>query len=127
MAEKLLIDVEDKDVKDSLQHKFSFPKSARILSRKHFAGIMKAGHVCIGKTICMHWRRGKVSCPKLGITVSKRYGKAHDRNLFKRLVREAFREARPFLPSDLEVNISPRKPKLKIRKAELTLDIYLLR
>ena len=36
--------------------------------------------------------------PKLGIAVSKRFGKAYERNRFKRLVREAFRQAKKELP-----------------------------
>ena len=44
----------------------------------------------------------------LGITVSKRYGKAHSRNRFKRVVREAFRHLAPSLPHDLEIHVVPR-------------------
>jgi ribonuclease P protein component len=85
-----------------------FPKSARILSRSHFQAL-KQGRPLIGSAIILEYRQGRSLSPKLGITVSRRFGKAHKRNRFKRVVREAFRTLRPFLPEDLELNILPRK------------------
>lgn len=45
--------------------------------------------------------------PRLGITVTKKFGKAHDRNRFKRVVREAFRLSKHRLPKGLDMNIRP--------------------
>lgn len=45
---------------------------------------------------------------RIGITVSRRYGKAHDRNRFKRLVREAFRLCCAQLPKGIDFNVKPR-------------------
>lgn len=89
-------------------YSLSFPKSARILSRNHYQELARSAQRSSGKWVNMDWRWGKVSCPKLGITVTRRFGKAHLRNRFKRVVREAFRLSLPHLPSTLEINVVPR-------------------
>ncbi len=86
-----------------------FPKDARVRSRNHYYGILKAGNKVFGKTIGVDYRLGRALKPRLGITVSKKYGKAHDRNRFKRVVREAFRSYCLNFPKDLEINVFPRK------------------
>ena len=55
-------------------------------------------------------RRKKVdSTIRLGLAAGKRYGKAHERNRFKRIVREAFRLVQHNLPRDWDLVIRPRK------------------
>lgn len=102
---------------------FKFPKSARILSKRHFNAVFKAGRKLICDQIVIDYRLGKAACPKLGITVSRRYGKAHSRNRFKRLVREAFREYSNSLPVDIEINVIPRLPPQKITKLAIVNDL----
>src|SRR5690242_5588086 len=84
-----------------------FPKSARILTGSHFKLIHRNSTRYLGELIAIHIRQGRPSLPKLGITVSKKFGKSHDRNRFKRVVREAFRELLSTLPPDLEINVAP--------------------
>lgn len=85
-----------------------FPKSARILTSSHYQFLRKHSERLFGKQIIMDIRQGNSKDPRLGLTVSKKFGKAHERNRFKRIVREAFREIYSTLPSDLEMNVSPR-------------------
>lgn len=102
----------------------AFPKSARVLRRAQFQGIRRQGRQHFGADVVIEYRRQSVtSCSKLGITVSKRYGKAHERNRFKRVVREAFRELRANVPSDVEINVSPRKHRPAITMFSVLNDL----
>ena len=85
----------------------TFPKKARLLKKREFQALLR-GEQWVGSALIFGYRRGKNLCPRLGITVSRRFGKAHLRNRFKRVVREAFRHTSPGLPRDLEIHILPR-------------------
>lgn len=99
----------------------SFPKSLRILYRKHFQQLAMNGVRSPGTVLLFQYQKGK-SPSKVGITVSKKYGKAHDRNRFKRLVREVFRELYHEIPSGLRLHVSPRFPRITIGKSHVLSD-----
>lgn len=88
---------------------FSFPKTARLLSKSHYQRVCRSGNKFFGEFVVIDYFLGSSLCPKLGITVSRRFGKAHTRNRFKRVVREAFRLNFSSLPKNLEINVLPRK------------------
>lgn len=107
-------------------YSLSFPKTARILTSRHFQGIFKARNRLTASCVTFDFRLGKATCPRLGITVSKKYGKAHDRNRFKRVVREAFRTSYHLFPKDLEINVTPRLPSQNVCKNSIVEDLTLL-
>jgi ribonuclease P protein component len=86
---------------------FCFPKASRLRFSKQYRLVNKQGEQRGGRLIQIQVRRGYCSDRKLGITVSRRYGKAIVRNRFKRLVREAFRLSQHDLPSHIHVNVRP--------------------
>jgi len=103
-----------------------FPRKARLTKPQEYQALRRAGRRFPGSFVVFEYRRGLSSCPRLGITVSRKYGKAHLRNRFKRLVREAFRASVSALPSNFEVNVSPRQPSLEPTKAALIEDFLSL-
>jgi len=90
--------------------KFFFPKEARLLKREEFRRVQRegtrVGGLCL--TFCVLREEKGVRCAKLGITVSKKFGTAVQRNLFKRRIREAFRQIHHELPAGLQIHVSPK-------------------
>ncbi len=52
-------------------------------------------------------RKNGLEVTRIGITVTRRFGDAHRRNRFKRLVREAFRLCQQDLIKGVDLNIRP--------------------
>jgi ribonuclease P protein component len=104
-----------------------FPKAARLLKRRQFQKIIRDGRRLAGRVVSIQYtHRESAPCPKLGITISKKFGKAHVRNRFKRIVREAFREVSYSLPSTIEIHVLPKNRPEEIKKMDVVLDLKLL-
>lgn len=81
----------------------------RLLKRAEFSRLYQAKNRFNCFLFYANYRAAETS--KLGLSVKKKFGKAHERNRFKRLIREAYRlEAKDF-PA-VEINIMP-KPAAK--------------
>ena len=66
-------------------------KSATLNLNSQFRRIYKSGKSCARPTLVLYARQNGTSGNRLGITVSKKIGKAHLRNRAKRRLREVFR------------------------------------
>ncbi len=111
---------------DSLSTSLKFPKASRILNRYHFKHLLKSGTRLCGESLSVNYRTGRSPRARLGITISRKHGKAHDRNRFKRLVREIFRELYPSLPKSLEINVCPRRIPISLDRKKIFTDFCFL-
>ena len=78
----------------------------------------------IGKYLVLHLDKVESAIPRLGMVVSRRFGKAVARNRFKRLIREVFRTSDPQLLSHLQIIIKPRRYALSATKDDIAKDFY---
>ena len=81
----------------------NFPKSSRFLTRRDFEAFKSRSQRVAGSFLCIDVGAGSA---RLGITASRKYGSAVERNRFKRLVREAFRRHR--WPA-IDLHVVPRQ------------------
>ncbi|MEW6487755.1 MAG: ribonuclease P protein component [Thermodesulfobacteriota bacterium] len=102
----------------------TFPRTCRIRNKAEFDRAFRLGQ----NRHTAHFRavvapaEGAVS--RLGLVVSRKIGKAHDRNRVKRLVREYFRHRRHGFrpPVDLVVVAKPGAARLALSEVAAELD-----
>lgn len=100
-----------------------FLKCSRLRKRYQFQRFFHHGKRLIGTWIVVESLSNRLGIPRLGITVTKKFGKAHDRNRFKRIVREAFRLCQKDLPMGLDINIKPRTRAKEAKSSEIQTDL----
>ncbi|MBR5160826.1 MAG: ribonuclease P protein component, partial [Thermoguttaceae bacterium] len=70
---------------------YSFPKSQHIRRQLDFTRIYSVKTAYNNGVLLVYAARNDLGYPRLGLSVSKKVGKAHARNRWKRIIREAFR------------------------------------
>ncbi len=105
-----------------MENSFSYPKSSRLLQRESFVSLQQTGSFFSGRMVAFQWKRSSHAHPRLGITVTKRFGDAFERNRVKRLLREVFRLY--ILPKALpiDINVKPKSKALTADFAEIKKD-----
>jgi ribonuclease P protein component len=105
---------------------FSFTKEMRVRYRYEYQRISRQAKRVVGKYVVIDHRFNHKGITRLGITVTKKYGKAHERNRFKRLVREAFRLVRSTLMEGFDLNIKPRSLAHTAKMQHIQADLIAL-
>jgi len=80
-----------------------FPKTLRLRRRNEFLGVQRGPFRLVTQHFIVYARPAGDRETKLGITVSRKVGRAHQRNRIKRVVREVFRKSRADMPRGLNV------------------------
>ena len=73
-----------------------------------FVYAYRKGKKIVSDCMVFHYYKNRTATNRLGITVSKAVGKAHDRNRAKRLIRAAYRECMPKTGTGYNVIIAAR-------------------
>jgi ribonuclease P protein component len=89
--------------------RFSLKKEDRILKRSEFIALTKFGRKLQNDYFIVFITAGRFNRSRLGITVTKKVGRATVRNRIKRLVREYFRLNRHRLKQHWDLNIIAKK------------------
>ena len=104
-----------------------FRKTDRILDPREFTQIIEHGKIVSDQDLVVNARPsrnpvprsafsgqasrfpGQVSCGRVGISIPKKTGNAVQRNRWKRMIREAFRQNRDKFPPGIDWVIRPRR------------------
>ncbi|MCD6184184.1 MAG: ribonuclease P protein component [Deltaproteobacteria bacterium] len=88
---------------------FSFVKADRLLKRKDFLWLSKTGTKYYNRHFLAIFFPGRTAKTRIGITVTKKIGKAVKRNRIKRYVREYYRVNKHMIENHWDINIIAKK------------------
>lgn len=108
--------------------RYTFPKSRRLTKREEFAAVYDGKVRESRGPLVVYARPNGLSWPRLGLSTSRKVGKAVRRNRIRRLLREAFRHLQFDLPSgyDLLIVIRPHEP-LRLAEYQKLLQALVVR
>jgi ribonuclease P protein component len=98
---------------------YGYTKADRVKSSAEYRILSKHGKRWYGRYFIIVFKKNQQSKSRLGITVSKKVGKAVTRNRIKRAIREYYRLNRSLLTIGLDINIIARPSSGKIGVAAL--------
>ena len=110
----------------------ALPRKARLAKRREFLHVYETGRKLFSRYSVLFFTANVLDCSRIGITTTKKIGKAHVRNKLKRWTREVYRrERQPLLlderPVDVVVNVKPNAATAKFDDYRVDLSRALAR
>ena len=98
---------------------FTYTKAARLRKRSEFIHTSTSGKKIQNKHFIAYYIPNHHQTSRLGITVTKRVGKAVERNRIKRNVREYFRLNIKYFEDYLDMNVIAKKESAVLTSEEI--------
>lgn len=103
-----------------------FTKTERVRKRREYLTIQRKGEKVHLQHLLAFIKKNSSSCRRVGITVSKKVGKAVVRNRIKRILREAWRTHKNFFPVGFDIVLVAKKNAHELNLKELCEELALL-
>lgn len=103
-------------------------KEYRVKKSQDFDNIIRKKQSFANRQFVIYYQENKLDHIRLGISVSKKLGKAHERNKLKRYVRESFKTRKDFLKNyDIIIIVRPAAKGLSFLEFGSSIDHVLKR
>ena len=103
-------------------------KEYRVKKSQDFDNIIRKKQSFANRQFVIYYQEKKLDHMRLGISVSKKLGKAHERNKLKRYVRESFKTRKDFLKNyDIIIIVRPAAKGLSFLEFGSSIDHVLKR
>lgn len=100
-----------------------FPKSCRLRKRREYLTVQRGGRRYYSKLFIVFTRPGCRPWTRIGITVTRKVGKAVVRNRVKRLVREVFRQHKEHFPAGCDLVVVAKTEAARAGYQEMLDDL----
>jgi ribonuclease P protein component len=91
--------------------RFALPRTLHLRRNADFQRVYERRRSVSDQRLIVYGCENGLGFPRLGLSVSRKNGKAHHRNRLRRLYKEAFRLTRHEMPVGLDLVLIPRRPQ----------------